>query len=85
MNYLTLSGGTLVTAPVLTGYRSIQMEFALWYLQQCSMDAPMQDLNPALFKNAACGYPQQVLAKDLLAQFRYVRSPQAVHSLLLKT
>ena len=49
------------------------------------MDAPMQDLNPALFKNAVCGYPQQVLAKDLLAQFRYVRSPQAEHSLLLKT
>ena len=36
-------------------------------------------------KESGLWVPQQVLTKDLLVQFGYVRSPQVEHSLLLKT
>ena len=40
---------------------------------------------PSALKESGLWVPQQVLTKDLLVQFGYVRSPQVEHSLLLKT
>jgi hypothetical protein len=66
--------------PVIAAQAAIQYPVCELQTSAC-IDLPPQTKG----LQAVLPVPQQALDKDLQAQFRYVRSLQAEHSLLLKT